>query len=106
MLPLRRYNPVQSDAMRTQNVLYSLFLGVGLMMVVAGCATQQRDWMKVGQSYTVEEFRRDYAACTKNGKLDEDCMRGRGWVDVTPKPEPPRPQGPTYGPSQPSTPRR
>ncbi len=49
--------------------------------------------MKVGKPYTVEEFRRDYADCSKSGTLDDDCMRSRGWVDMAvPKSEkPPEP---------------
>jgi hypothetical protein len=64
----------------------------GLLLAVAGCA-QEKEWMKVGSPYTTAEFRRDYADCTRSGGLDEDCMRSRGWVSVTPgraeKPEPP-----------------
>lgn len=59
-----------------------------LVLFAAGalgaCATvDERDWMKVNEQYTVAEFRRDHAACTKNGKLDDACMRSRGWVDVS-----------------------
>ena len=65
--------------------------------LVAACAsTDQRDWMKVNEQYTVAEFRRDHAACTKNGKLDDACMRSRGWVDVSrqaDKPPTPEQQG-------------
>jgi hypothetical protein len=50
---------------------------------LAGCA-QEKQWMKVGQSYTTTEFRRDHAECSKGSKLDDDCMRARGWVDVKP----------------------
>jgi hypothetical protein len=39
--------------------------------------------MKVDSKYTVAEFRRDYAACSKGGKLDERCMQSRGWVAVS-----------------------
>ena len=50
-----------------------------------------KQWLKPGQTYTVAEFRRDEAACTKDRKLDEDCMRQRGWValsgDTPPKPK-------------------
>jgi len=58
-----------------------------MMLALAGtggCEGRQKDWMKVDQSYTTAEFRHDIAACTKDGKLDEACMRARGWVDVTP----------------------
>jgi hypothetical protein len=52
--------------------------------------------MKVGQPYTVEDFRRDVRACTRAGVLDEACMRDRGWVSVNPRPEkPPEPPPPT-----------
>ena len=52
---------------------------------LAGCASQEKQWMKVGQSYTTTEFRRDHAECSAKGsKLDDDCMRARGWVDVKP----------------------
>jgi hypothetical protein len=58
---------------------------LALAAALAGCATEKQ-WMKVGESYTTAEFRRDYADCskTKNGKLDEDCLRSRGWVDMKP----------------------
>lgn len=55
----------------------------GLALAGAGCA-QEKEWMKVGQPYTTEEFHRDYAACSRGGRLDEACMRARGWVSVTP----------------------
>jgi hypothetical protein len=52
-------------------------------LVVAGCSTAAEvEWMKVGQPYTAAEFRRDYSACDKSGKLEE-CLRDRGWVSVT-----------------------
>ena len=52
---------------------------------LAGCATEKY-WMKVGEPYTTAEFRRDYAECskTKNDKLDEECLRARGWVEMKP----------------------
>jgi hypothetical protein len=58
-----------------------------LLVVLAaagGCVTDQREWMKLNSRYTTEEFRRDRAACMKDGKLDEVCMRDRGWVAVNP----------------------
>ena len=59
-----------------------------LVLSVAGfgaaCAAHDnRQWMKVSEPYTVEEFRRDYADCSKSGKLDDTCLRSRGWVDVS-----------------------
>lgn len=51
--------------------------------LAAGCAADKQ-WMKVGQPYTTAEFRRDYADCSKSGRLDEECLRARGWVDMAP----------------------
>jgi hypothetical protein len=63
--------------------MWSRALGVTLGLLVAGCGSQSgREWMKVNERYTVEEFRRDHAECSRSGKLDEACMRSRGWVDV------------------------
>ena len=66
--------------MRTATVL----IGLGLAMVLAGCErVDNREWMKFNAKYTTEEFRRDYAECSRDGKLDEECMKRRGWVAVT-----------------------
>jgi hypothetical protein len=56
---------------------------------LGGCAIDEREWMKLDERYTVEEFRRDREACTTKGTLDDACMRSRGWVAVNPhgKPE-------------------
>jgi hypothetical protein len=62
----------------------SLRLGLGVALALAACASTEREWMKVGERYTTEDFRRDHAACSKGSKLDEVCMRNRGWVDVSP----------------------
>lgn len=59
-------------------------MGLGLVLALAGCAGPEREWMKTGQRYTVEEFRRDVKECTRERKLDEECMRQRGWVAVSP----------------------
>jgi hypothetical protein len=65
--------------------LAGVLLGLGLAVVLAACgARDDRQWMKVNQSYTAAEFRRDLAECTKKDKLDDDCMKGRGWVPVKP----------------------
>jgi hypothetical protein len=53
-------------------------------LLAGGCATDDRQWMKLSEKYTTEDFRRDHAACSKSGKLDDSCMRGRGWVAVNP----------------------
>jgi hypothetical protein len=64
------------------------------LLVLAGCASDEREWMKLNQKYTVEEFRRDHAACSKGGNLDDACMRGRGWVAVNPSGKPETPKDP------------
>jgi hypothetical protein len=53
-------------------------------LAAGGCAIDDRQWLKLNERYTTEEFRRDHAACTKGGKLDDVCMRARGWVAVNP----------------------
>jgi hypothetical protein len=52
--------------------------------LLAACSTPtEREWMKVSERYTVADFRRDYAECSRGGTLDESCMRNRGWVPVS-----------------------
>ena len=51
---------------------------------LAGCATEEKQWYKPGVNYTMAEFQRDQAACTKGQAVDEDCLRARGWVTLTP----------------------
>jgi len=67
--------------MRWLRVLVAL---VWLVPALGGCVTDEREWMKLYERYTVAEFTRDRDACTKNGKIDDACMRSRGWVAVTP----------------------
>ena len=66
-----------------------LALTGALALLLVACARDDRQWMKVNTSYTVEEFRRDYAECSRSGKLDDACMRSRGWVDMSSKMEKP-----------------
>ena len=40
--------------------------------------------MKLNEKYTREDFKRDWAQCSAKGDLDEECMKARGWVSVTP----------------------
>jgi hypothetical protein len=65
--------------MRRTLTLSALWIAV----VVSGCGSD-REWMKVDGQYTTAEFRRDLAACTVKGVLDEECMKARGWVAVAP----------------------
>jgi len=65
-------------------------LQIGFLVVlsalgmVACSALDAREWMKVNQKYTKEEFQRDHKACLRDGSPDEACMRQRGWVPVNP----------------------
>ena len=62
-----------------------LLLLLGLGAALAGCGSSgQREWLKPDQPYTVAEFRRDIAACSSGGKVDEACMKSRGWISVSP----------------------
>ena len=75
-------------------------LAVATALLAAGCAEPDREWLKLNQTYTATEFRQDIAACTRGGKLDEDCMKSRGWVSLSPaKAE--KPQEPARAPSSP-----
>ena len=47
-------------------------------------ASDGREWLKVDQKYTTQEFVRDHKACSRDGNPDEACMRARGWVPVNP----------------------
>jgi hypothetical protein len=53
-------------------------------LAMGACGTDRREWMKLDSTYTTAEFQRDFQACTVKGKLDDDCMKSRGWVAVTP----------------------
>jgi hypothetical protein len=67
--------------MPTRRLLFSCMVA-GLLTGCGGYTDTQ--WMKVNQSYTTEEFRRDHKACSKGIVLDEACMRAKGWVDLKP----------------------
>jgi hypothetical protein len=58
-------------------------VGLGLALGLGACARDDRQWMKVNTPYTVQEFQRDIAECSRGGKLDDACMRSRGWVDMS-----------------------
>jgi hypothetical protein len=64
---------------------FRLTVSVLIVALATGaCWTDTREWMKLDQTYTTAEFRRDLQQCTVKGKLDDDCMKARGWVAVTP----------------------
>jgi hypothetical protein len=71
------------------------------LLASAGCASDERQWLKLDTRYTTEEFQRDHAACSRRGKLDEACMRSKGWIAVNPsgsKPEERDPYARELGP--------
>jgi len=53
-------------------------------LATCACGSDTREWMKLDSNYTTAEFQRDLKECTVKGKLDDDCMKARGWVAVTP----------------------
>jgi hypothetical protein len=75
-------------------------LTVAALLAAAGCASDERQWLKLNEKYTTEEFQRDHAVCSRGGKLDDACMRSRGWVAVNPsgKPEVKDPRAQELGP--------
>jgi hypothetical protein len=74
--------------------------GIGLVAVLAGCGGADREWMKLDQPYTAAEFRRDLAACSPSGKVDEACMKSRGWVSVNPPKADKAPPPPSRAPAR------
>ena len=68
------------------------------LLSLAGCgAHDAREWMKVNQPYTKQEFQRDHKECSRKGDLDDACMRQRGWVSVNPsKSEPQKSPDPLH----------
>lgn len=72
-----RYNATE---MRNK-LMYGVLLAA---LATSACASDTREWMKLDSTYTTAEFRRDLQECTIKGKLDDDCMKARGWVAVTP----------------------
>jgi hypothetical protein len=73
---------------------------LGIAVVVSGCGSGDREWMKVDGQYTTAEFRRDLSACTVKGELDEECMKARGWVAVAPPKTEPKKEDPLAPPGR------
>ena len=96
----RRMNSEGSEYNAGLMRLESILVGVGLAAALTGCGSvDNREWMKVDQKYTTEEFRRDYGECSKGGTLDDECMKRRGWVAVAPGKEEKRPPDPLSQPA-------
>jgi hypothetical protein len=71
-------------------VLRSLGLLPLALLPLAGCASApEKQWYKAGGSYTLAEFERDRRECTKDRVLDEQCLRQRGWISLSPDREEP-----------------
>ena len=63
----------------------AFFLLVLLLGSTFGCASSdERLWYKPGGNYTTAEFNQDRDACTRGKKLDEECLKAKGWVSVNP----------------------
>ncbi len=61
-----------------------IFLLAVLALSLTACASEpQKQWYKPGGNYTVAEFQRDETACTQNKVLDEECLKGRGWIAIS-----------------------
>jgi len=67
--------------MRARTGIVFVLAALGL---TACSGHDNREWMKVNQRYTKEEFVRDHRECSRDGRPDEACMRQRGWVPVNP----------------------
>jgi hypothetical protein len=59
------------------------FLAVVVLSLNACSSEPEKQWYKPGRNYTVAEFQRDQAECTKNKALDEECMKERGWIAIS-----------------------
>jgi len=55
-------------------------------LALAGCsssADSDKQWYKPNVDYTAADFERDRLACTdKKKKLDEACLKQRGWASL------------------------
>lgn len=74
-----------------------------VLLGASACSTAEppRQWYKPSGSYTAQDLRWDMASCTREKKLDHDCLRAKGWVGLSadaPKPatEPSPPAGRRY----------
>lgn len=74
-----------------------------VLLGASACSTAEpaRQWYKPSGSYTAQDLKWDMAACTREKKLDHDCLRAKGWVDLSadapkPSPEPSQPAGRRY----------
>jgi hypothetical protein len=59
-----------------------LFLALVVASIAACSSGPEKEWYKPS-GYTVADFQRDEKACTSNRVLDEECLKGRGWVPLS-----------------------
>jgi hypothetical protein len=65
-------------------VIRGILLVAATALSVSACASgPERQWYKPGGNYSVAEFQRDQAACTKNREVDEECLKTRGWIPIS-----------------------
>jgi hypothetical protein len=76
-------------------VMRAFLLCCAVLGLLAACGSSEKQWYKPNAEYTVAEFQRDRTACEKNGQIDEECLRKRGWVSLTPDKDKPLPAVPT-----------
>ena len=68
-------------------------------LTLAACSSSSdsdKQWYKPNVDYTAADFERDRLVCTdKKKKLDEECLKQRGWIalggDIGPSVKPPDP---------------
>ena len=79
-------------------VIRRVLLLVIVLLPLSGCSlTPEKQWYKPDSSYTVADFQRDRAACTKDRVLDEECLKSRGWISLSGDDEKPAPRPQTPG---------
>jgi hypothetical protein len=61
-----------------------ILLLIVIVLPLTACGSgSEKQWYKPGGSYTVAEFQRDQATCTRDKVLDEDCLKERGWIAIS-----------------------
>ena len=76
-------------------VMRAFLLCCTILGLLTACGSTEKQWYKPNAEYTVAEFHRDRAACEKSGRIDEECLRQRGWVSLSPDKDKPLPAIPT-----------
>jgi len=64
---------------KTLTVLLAIAIAA---LVLGACGGPAKQWYRPN-GYTMADFKRDETACTKSGTLDEECLRGRGWIPLS-----------------------